>query len=133
MEIKKQKPKLLFLVPMHVTFESFVSPYKNGRSYKKKDGKSYNSLSTDIPLGPISMSAYLKKFLDVDVKLIDFNVELNHTNQFPFQTFGDYCSDFLSKLDFKPDFVGVSSLFSPSLHNFIACGRLQRSFGQSHW
>ena len=49
----------LFLVPMHVTFESFIDPYSNGRSYKKKDGKSYNSLSTDIPLGPISMSAYL--------------------------------------------------------------------------
>lgn len=124
--IQKQKPRLLFLVPMHVTFDSFIAPYKNGRSYKKKDGRSYNSLSTDIPLGPISMSAYLKKFLDVDVKLIDFNVELNHTDQFPFETFEDYCSHFLSKLDFQPDFVGVSSLFSPSLHNFIACGKVAK-------
>jgi radical SAM superfamily enzyme YgiQ (UPF0313 family) len=122
----KTKETFLFIVPMHVTFESFIDPYSNGRSYKKKDGKSYNSLSTDIPLGPISMSAYLKKFVDVDVKLIDFNVELNHTEEFPYDNFKDYCYDFLSKLDYKPDIIGVSSLFSPSLHNFLACGEVAK-------
>ena len=121
------KQKLLLLVPMYVPFESFVNPFDNGRSYKKKDGKKYNSLSTDIPLGPISLSAYLKKHIDIDVKLIDFNVELNHADSFPFENFRDYCNDFLSKLEFKPDYVGVSSLFSPSFHNFIDCGEVART------
>ncbi len=127
-KINESTPKeiFLFLVPMHVTFESFINPYENGRSYKKKDGKSYNSLSTDIPLGPISMSAYLKKFVDIEVKLIDFNVELNHTDEFPFTSFEAYCREFLKKLDFRPSIIGVSSLFSPSLHNFIACGQVAK-------
>jgi hypothetical protein len=72
------------------------------------------------------MSAYLKKFVDVEVKLIDFNVELNHTDEFPFTSFEAYCRDFLNKLDFKPNLIGVSSLFSPSLHNFIACGQVAK-------
>ena len=93
---------------MYVPFESFVNPFDNGRSYKKKDGKKYNSLSTDIPLGPISLSAYLKKHIDIDVKLVDFNVELNHADSFPFENFRDYCNDFLSNFDFEPDYVGVS-------------------------
>jgi len=120
-------PKLLFLVPMHITFESYVSPYKNGRETVRKDGKLYNSLPTDIPLGPISMSAYLKQFIDIDVRLVDFNVELNHTTEFPYENFADYCIDFLKKIDFSPDIVGVSSLFSPSLLNFIACGEVAKS------
>jgi anaerobic magnesium-protoporphyrin IX monomethyl ester cyclase len=128
---KNEKEILLFLVPMHVTFESFVDPYSNGRSYKKKDGKLYNSLSTDIPLGPISMSAYLKQFVDVDVRLIDFNVELNHVEEFKFDNFKDYCRDFLARLDYMPSIVGVSSLFSPSLYNFLACGEVAKSLWPS--
>ncbi len=121
-----EKEILLFLIPMHVTFESFVDPYDNGRSYKKKDGKSYNSLSTDIPLGPISMSAYIKQFVDIDVRLVDFNVELNHAEEFRFDNFNEYCQDFLESLDYTPNIVGVSSLFSPSLHNFLDCGEVAK-------
>lgn len=69
--------KVLFIVPMHITFESFMNPAHNSRSFKKKDGIFYNSLSTDMPLGPISMSSYLKRFVDVEVQLIDFNAEIN--------------------------------------------------------
>lgn len=124
---KKQKTEiLLFLVPVHVTFESFLNPTDNSRSYRKKDGKFYNSLSTDIPLGPISMSSYLKKFVEIEVKLIDFNVELNHEEGCDYRTFDEYCYAFLSGLTYTPDIVGVSSLFSPSLHNFLACGKVAK-------
>jgi len=115
--------KILFLVPMHITMDSFVNPGDNTRSYRKADGKYYNSVRTDLPLGPMSMSAYIKKFVDVDVKLIDFNVELSLAEEFQFQNFYDYCHDFLSSMDFKPDIVCVSSLFSPSFDNFMVCGR----------
>ena len=119
--------KMLFVVPMHITFESFMNPAHNSRSFMKKDGKYYNSLSTDIPLGPISMSAYLKKHMDIEVKLIDFNAEINVLDEFPYTSFYDCCVDLLQRLDFVPDVVGVSSLFSPSFSNFMDCARAARA------
>ena len=115
--------KVLFLVPMHLAFESFINPPSNARHFKKKDGKYYNSLATDLPLGPLSMSSYLKKHINVNVKLIDFNVEINSEVGFPYKNFYDYCENYLKKYDFKPDIVGVSSLFSPSFNNFLDCGK----------
>lgn len=118
--------KILFIVPMHITFESFLNPTHNSRAFEKKNGKSYNSLSTDVPLGSISMSAYLKKHCDVEVKLIDFNAEINALEDFPYVNFYECCRDLISKLNFRPDVVGVSSLFSPSFFNFIDCGRVAK-------
>jgi anaerobic magnesium-protoporphyrin IX monomethyl ester cyclase len=111
--------KILFLVPMHITFDSFCNPTGNTRAYPKKDGRYYNSLSTDLPLGPISISAYLKKHIDVDVKLIDFNVELNLIEQFNYKTFYDYCFDFLDSYEYDPDIIAISSLFSAACFNIF--------------
>lgn len=119
--------KLLFIVPMHITFDSFLSPTHNSRGFKKKDGKIYNSLSTDIPLGPISMSAYLKKHFEIDVRLLDFNAEINALDEFQYENFYDCCIDLIRRMDFVPDVVGVSSLFSPSFFNFIDCGRAAKN------
>ena len=119
--------KLLLLVPMHISFDSFLNPQHNSRNFRKADGKIYNSLSTDLPLGPISISAYLKKHVDVDVRLIDINAEINYLDAFPYASFYECCVDFLEKIDWQPDFVGVSSLFSPSFHNFMDCGRAAKA------
>ena len=118
--------KLLFIVPMHITMDSFLNPGSNSRSYKKADGKNYNSLSTDLPLGPLSMSSYIKQFTNIEVKLVDYNVELNHVKDFPYTKFFDYCYDHLSKLDFDPTIIGVSSLFSPSFDNFMDCAKASK-------
>ena len=119
--------KLLLLVPMHISFESFLNPQHNSRNFKKNDGKIYNSLSTDLPLGPISMSAYIKKHINVDVRLIDFNAEINSLDSFAYNSFYDCCEDFFSNSNFVPDFIGVSSLFSPSFYNFMDCGRASKT------
>ena len=118
--------KVLFLVPMHISTDSFLNPDANSRTYIKDDGKAYNSLATDLPLGPLSMSAYLKKFIDVEVKLVDFNVELNLISDFNYKDYYEYCKEFLQQLDFKPDVIGVSSLFSPSFDNFMDCGKVSK-------
>ena len=119
--------KLLFIVPMHITWDSFVNPAFFNVGIKKEDGKSYNPPRTDLPLGPLSMSAYLKKFLDIDVKLIDFNAEVNSLEDIPFNSFAELCEHVLNDAsDFEPDFVGISSLFSPSFENFIDCGKVSR-------
>ena len=108
---------------MHIAFESFLNPAHNSRNFKKKDGKVYNSLSTDLPLGAMSISAYLKKHIDIDVQLIDFNAEINALDAFPFENFYDCCISYLENITTKPDFIGISSLFSPSFYNFIDCGK----------
>ncbi len=123
-----EKIKMIFIVPMHISYESFIKPAHNSRMFLKKgDNKYYNSLSTDLPLGPISMSAYIKKHMDIEVKLIDFNAEISVLESFPYDSFYECCIDLLTKLDFEPDVVGVSSLFSPSFNNFMDCGKASRA------
>ena len=111
---------------MHITFDSFLNPAHNSRVFPKANGKVYNSLSTDLPLGALSMSAYIKSHLNIEVKLIDFNAEINALPDFPYENFYECCIDLLTKLyppeDFDFDCVGVSSLFSPSYNNFLDCG-----------
>ncbi len=124
--------KLLFIVPMHITFESFLNPAHNSRTFPKADGKIYNSLSTDLPLGALSMSAYLKKHLDIEVSLVDFNAEINALDSFPYDSFHECCIDILSKKfpnhnENQFDYVGISSLFSPSYNNFLDCGLVSKA------
>jgi len=114
--------KIMLLVPMHITFQSFINPSTNVRSYQKKDGRNYNLPPTDLPLGMLSISAYLKKHAEVDVRLIDFNVLITEAESFPYTTFYDFASDILENADYKPDFVGVSCLFSSSFKNFLELG-----------
>ena len=110
--------KILFIVPMHITMDSFVNPSDNTRRYRKDNGKYYNSLRTDLPLGPLSMSGYLKKFANVDVKLIDFNVELSHAKEFPYQCFFDYCHDYLCRWCHVTPFSLIYSLIDPLNLNY---------------
>jgi len=119
--------KILFVVPMHITWDSFTKPSFYNVQIKKKDGKSYNIPRTDLPLGPLSMSAYLKQHTPVDVRLIDFNAEMNALDEIHFQSFDEACTDFFRQMEaFQPDIVGISSLFSPSYDNFIACSKAAR-------
>lgn len=115
--------KLLFVVPMHIVWSSFIDPGYYNVGIKKKDGKAYNPPRTDLPLGPLSMSAYLKKFMEIEVQLIDFNAEVNALEEIPFLNFKELCLFFFKRIkDFNPDFVGISSLFSPSFPNFMEAG-----------
>ena len=125
--------KILFIVPLHIPFEDYINPPHNARKVKKDDGKFYNaSVNTDLPLGPMSMSAYMKKHHpNIDVRLVDYNIELNLvTKGFTHKNFYDFVSEnlkeFKEETGFKPDLIGISSLFSPSFHNFIDCGKMAK-------
>jgi radical SAM superfamily enzyme YgiQ (UPF0313 family) len=111
---------------MHITFESFIHPAANQRSYRKKDGKSYHLPPTDLPLGMLSISGFLKKHAAVDVRLVDFNVKVAEVEAFPYESFFDYVRETLEAVDFVPDIVGVSSLFSPSYLNFLETAKAAR-------
>ena len=78
--------KILLIIPPNIAFVDFVSPPGNTKvSYK--NGMEYGSLITEMPLGVISLSAYIKKHIDYDIKLIDFNVELNKVDSFDYIVF----------------------------------------------
>ena len=129
----KSIKKILFIVPLHIPFEDYINPPRNARKAKKKDGKYYNaSVNTDLPLGPMSMSAYMKKHHpDTDVRLIDYNIKLNLVEEgFTYDNFYDFVREdlegFIKETGFEPDIIGISSLFSPSFNNFIDCGKMAK-------
>ena len=114
--------RILFIVPPNITFSEFVSPAPNVKHIKKGNGEVFGSVITDIPLGPLSISAYLKKFIPVETKLIDFNVELNLENTFRFPSFRDFFRSYLSApsiISFRPTIIGISAQFAPSYQNVL--------------
>ena len=72
------------------------------------------------------MSAFLKKTEKVDVVLKDFNVEAVLVQKFDHDSFYSFAMEVLSQLDFNPDIVGISCLFSTSFYNFIESGKAVR-------
>lgn len=115
---------ILFIVPPHITFDKFINPGFNERAMQKKTGK-YGSLLTDMPLGVLSLSAYIKKYTDVKVKLIDFNILLNKLESFTYKSFQELFEETLSSpeyINFQPDIIGISALFSPSYQSLLDTG-----------
>ena len=77
--------KILFIVPPYVNFDSFVNPAFNDGTIAKKSGH-YRSVATDMPIGLLSLSAYLKKYKAAEIKLIDFNIILNKMGKYSVNT-----------------------------------------------
>ncbi|MBZ0105886.1 MAG: radical SAM protein [Sulfuricella denitrificans] len=123
--------RILFVVPPNITFDDFVTPPANvGTVRLSKSDKPFGSVITDIPLGIISLSAYLKAHLGIDAMAIDFNVQLLREAEFEF---GDFRSYFLNHLqsakfrEFSPTVVAISAQFSPSYHSVIDLAEVSRS------
>ena len=75
--------KILLIVPPNIGFTDFISPPSNVKiSTKGVERKKYGSIITDMPLGIISLSAYLKSKIDIQTRGIDFNVLLNKIDSF---------------------------------------------------
>lgn len=115
--------KILFLVPPNINFRHFTAPDQNMRQVIKKDGRAYGNLMTDMPLGLLSMSGYLKAHSkkNIDIRLIDFNIELNDLDAFTHDSYLNYFREFLDdqKTRFDPDIIGISSLFTPSYFSLL--------------
>lgn len=113
--------KILFIVPPCIKFGSFINPSFNERIVIKKDG-SYGSLLTDMPLGVLSLSAYVKKHTATETELIDFNIVLNEMESFKYSSFTKFFHDCLSAPRWKvyaPNIIGISSLFTSSYQNVL--------------
>jgi len=113
--------KILFIVPPHISFNQFINPSYNERIIHKKYG-GFGSVLTDMPLGVLSLSAYVKKHTAVETMLVDFNIVLNKLDIFEFSSFIEFFRDFLSApiwIDYNPSIIGISTLFTPSYQNVL--------------
>ncbi|MCR4376853.1 MAG: B12-binding domain-containing radical SAM protein [Rhodospirillales bacterium] len=121
--------RILFIIPPHLFFEDFLHPLSNAKQIRKKDGKLYGSLVTDMPLGALSLSAYIKKYCKtkVETELVDFNIELNEIDTFAHASPSEYYEEYLrNELGSEPDIIALSALFSSSYYNLldiVACCR----------
>lgn len=93
----------------------FVIPPALPISYLQDNGMiQYNTyIPTSIPLGVLSISSYLKKYMDIEIRIVDCNVLLNKylsSNKSCVQIFEEQ----LMKMqeDFNPQIVGISALFN---------------------
>ena len=123
------KKKVLLVIPPNITFEAFIKPGKNTKSWKHKNGNDYGVLITDVPLGAITLSGWLKEKCNCEVRLIDFNTLIHetwdhHANLDFKQWFEESLK--LFQEDFKPDVVGFSSLFVTGYQNLLILGETAR-------
>lgn len=113
--------KILFIVPPVIRFNDYINPSYNTRVVHKKHGN-YGSVLTDMPLGVLALSAYVKNYTEVKTRLIDFNIVLNKLEKFKFDSFVKFFYDYLSNsrwLDYNPSIIGISSLFVPSYQSTL--------------
>ncbi len=121
--------RILFVVPPYISYGSFVSPAFSERVIAKKSGN-YGSVVTDMPIGLISLSAYLKKHSAAEIKLIDCNVILNEIESFEHSSFSEFFGNILAArklIDFAPSIIGISTLFTPSYYNMLDMARAARN------
>lgn len=110
--------KVLFIIPPTIPYADFAKPDYNVRMAKKKNGI-FTSVSTDMPLGIMSMSSYIKKHIQVETRLLDFNIVLNKLESFKYNSFVDLFQESLATLDYEPTVIGISSLFTSSYQSML--------------
>jgi len=124
--------KVLFLVPPNITFDDFVTPPSNISTISKGGGKEvmqFGSVLTDMPLGIISLSSYIKKWTTTETMAIDFNVLLNQEKEWNYLSFSAYFEEILSSKiysDFSPEYIGISALFTPAYDSVIYLAELAK-------
>jgi radical SAM superfamily enzyme YgiQ (UPF0313 family) len=109
------------VVPPSIDYDKFKNPTDNVRSLKKLDGL-YGSVLTDMPLGVLALSAYVKEYTNAEVELIDFNAVLNRLESFPHSSFYEFFDSYISNqswVDYNPTIIGISTLFVTSYQNMI--------------
>ena len=120
--------KILFIIPPNISYETFTSPGIMEHS-NKKNFTNYVFPVTDMPIGVISLSSYIKKYAKVETRILDFNIILNKVNEFKYESFNSLYKEFLLKIveeKFIPDIVGISTLFSTSYYNMLDIAKISK-------
>ena len=123
----RRQRKILLVVPPNITFSDFRHPKNNTKSWIHHSGEELGVIITDVPLGAITLSSWLKEKFNADVRVLDFNVLLNKTWNHPNEeNFASWFSDEFDNLEFIPDIVGFSSLFVTGYLNLLELGKLSK-------
>lgn len=120
--------RVLFIIPPYSDYDGFVNPAFNDSRMVKKSGE-YKQLVTDMPIGLLSLSSYIKEHTDTEVGLLDFNILLNEMDTFDYKSFADMFKDVFSRrewLDFNPTIVGISALFTSIYFNMLDMAKILR-------
>ena len=120
---------ILFVIPPYSSYEDFINPPVNTKHVLKDDGKYYGNLVTDMPLGILSLSGFLKKHIkSVRIELVDFNVVLSEIGSFDFKSYEEFFSNYLYNYlkDNKFSIIGISALFSPSYFGMLDLAKVCR-------
>ena len=121
--------KILFIVPPYISYSNYVNPAFNERIVTKKSGN-YGSVVTDMPIGLLSLSSYLKKHKEIEIRLVDFNIILNKMDNFEYHSFVELFQYILLKkewVDFNPSIIGISTLFTPAYTNMLDVAQVAKS------
>lgn len=120
--------RILFIVPPNITYEAYINPPDNVKAVTDH-GKKLGTVVTDMPLGPMSLSAYVKKHTNSETKILDFNITLNRLPHFNYKSFKDLFYEVLTQpewQEFNPTVFGISSLFSPAYNSVLDLAALGR-------
>jgi radical SAM superfamily enzyme YgiQ (UPF0313 family) len=126
-ERANEGPKVLIIVPPNITYEAFLNPTRNTKTWMHSSGLELGVIITDVPLGAITISAWLKEKCQADVTVLDFNVLLHKSwNHASDVSFSNWFDQELAKLDFVPDLIGFSSLFVTGYNNLLDMSKICR-------
>ena len=120
-KVGKDKHEILFLLPPNIEFSDFAKP-DNYISNIKKGSKLFGSVLTDMPLGVLSLSAFLKKEINLVSTCLDFNVTLNKLETFKYSNFKSYFRDEILKkigTNYRPDYIAISTMFTAAYQSSI--------------
>lgn len=129
------RERILFIVPPNITYAAYTAPASNVKVVTHKK-RSFGALVTDMPLGPLSLSAYVKDHTDAATRMIDFNVVLNQLPEFEYATFKDFFHKALSSptwQEYSPTVVGISALFGPAYQSMIDIADVAKSLFPTAW
>ena len=84
-----------------------------------------------MPLGVLDLAAYLLKNLsNIEIKILDFGKDLykiyQNQEKTPSMSVDEFISSELDSLDFKPDIIGISILFSSAHHTAMKIAKASK-------
>lgn len=123
---------ILLIIPPYKSYEAYTKPAFNESHFLKKNARGedvyVSDMDTDMPLGVLSISAYLKKICsDIHVELIDFNVEINKAKVLDFDNYEELFKRVLIKCSNryeKVDYIGISALFVTQYESMLVLGKI---------
>lgn len=127
--------RILFIVPPNITFAAYTAPASNVKVVTQKK-KAFGAVVTDMPLGPLSLSTYVKSQTNAATRMIDFNVVLNQLQDFDYASFKELFHRTLSAAnwqEYSPTIIGVSALFGPAYQSMLDLAEVSKELFPTAW